>query len=225
MQKKRNIRFKAIDLAIIILCLAGSTVSAITFWQVYNRTLSKLNEEPIGTVVFKQRTAQRRFADRFVWDRLKQLSPLYNGDTIRTIELSEAVISFKDDVSQLTIFENTMIKLFYNDKDGARVDFSGGNLEVSSGDASVTVVSGSSVITVEGQADFVMSDEVLSFSVLEGTVNFDGEEIESGEIIAIDQHGVRSIKPAIAMTSFGSSARILGAEGEATPVVFSWNEF
>ena len=224
MQKKRNIKFRAIDLAIIVLCLAGSVFSAITFWRVYDRTLSKLTEEPVGIIVFKQRTAQRRFEDRLVWDRLKQNSPLYNGDTIRTIELSEAIITFRDEVSGLIIYENTMIRIFYNDTDGVRVEFTSGNLEVNSGTASITVTSGSSVITVEGMADFTKSEEGLGFAVLSGSAVFDGEEIESGSIIAIDQHGVRDTRPAIAMTSFGSSARIEGVQEGTTPVNFSWNE-
>ena len=224
MQKKRNTRFKAVDLAIIILCLAGSTISAIAFWQVYDRTLTKLNEEPVGTIVFKKRTAQRKFEDRLVWDRLKQSSPLYNGDTIRTIELSEAVITFRDEISHLTIYENTMIKIFYDDKDGIRIDFSAGNMEVNSGLGGIIVTSGASTITVEGQADFNKSESGFNFSVLSGSANFDGEEVESGRILAMDQHGVRSIKPAIAMTSFGSSIRAAGVSGETTPVVFSWNE-
>lgn len=201
---------KKLDVFITIFSLTMAVFFVRLFWQEYTRTLTKLNEEPVGFVIFKQRTAQRMFADRFVWDMLRQSSPLYNGDTIRTIQLSEVVIVLKDEVSKLTIFENTMIKIFYNDKEGATVDFSQGNLEINSGTARVTVVSGSSVITVEGQTDFILNEQGLSFSVLEGSVNMDGEEIEAGEILFIDHNGERIEAPAIADDS-------VTVETETTP--------
>ena len=99
MRKKKNTPFRASDLVIVLLCCAGAIASGVLFWKEYNRTLTKLNEEPIGTIVFKKRTAQRKFSDRVVWDTLKQESPVYNGDTIRTIDQSEASITFRDQVT------------------------------------------------------------------------------------------------------------------------------
>lgn len=58
---------------------------------------SKLNEQPIATITFKYKTAPRKFMDRVVWDRLRQDSPVYNGDTIHTATLSEANIWFNDE--------------------------------------------------------------------------------------------------------------------------------
>ena len=223
MQKKRNIKFRAVDLAIVLLCLAGSAASGAAFWQEYNRTLTKLNEEPIGTIVFKKRTAQRRFIDRVVWDRLRQASPVYNGDMIRTIELSEAVITFQDEVTHLTLDENTIIQIFYSDLEGARIDFSGGNLEVNASSKKVVISSGSSAIIVEGQAKLNKSQEGFRLSVVEGQASYDGSKVEPGTILALDNKGERSTIPAIAMTSFGPSARFLTEPEKTVPVVFSWN--
>ena len=222
MQKKRNIKFQAIDLLIVIICIAGSVASGMAFWQEYNRTLIKLNEDPVGTIVFKKRTAERKFIDRVVWDRLRDTAPVYNGDTIRTIELSEAILSFKDDITHLTLGENTLIQIFFSDADGARIDFTSGRMEVASS-RSVTVTTGVSEVIVEGQVNFDKSSEGFSLSVLEGEAVFDGEIIETGEILAIDSGGHRDFKPAIAMTSFGYSARIMGQAGQTVPVRFSWN--
>jgi hypothetical protein len=225
MQKKRSTRFKLIDAAVILFCFVGSIASGTAFWSEYTRTLTKLNEDPVAVIVFKKRTAQRKFIDRVVWDTLKQSSPVYNGDTIRTIEFSEAVVTFKDEVTNLTLNENTLIQIFYNDIDGARIDFSGGNLEVISGESGVVITSGSSAITVDGQANFNKNEKGFNISVLKGEAGFNGEIIESGNILAIDANGERDTSPAIAMTSFGLSARVLGAPGEIVPVVFSWNTY
>jgi len=223
MPKKRSSRFKAVDLAVILFCLAGSIASGSAFWQEYNRTLTKLNEEPVGTIIFKKRTAERKFIDRVVWDRLREDAPVYNGDTIRTIEFSEAVLTFKDQVTFLTLNENTLIQIFYSDTDGARIDFSGGRMEVESVNT-VVITSGTSEIIVDGHANLNMSrDSGFSISVVEGEAVFDGEKVETGNILAIDAGGQRELRPLIAVTSFGYSARVLGEAGRTIPVNFTWN--
>jgi len=223
MRKKKNTKFRAVDLLIILLCLAGSIASGSAFWKEYTRTLTKLNEEPVGTIVFKKRTAQRKFNDRLVWDRLRQTSPVYNGDTIRTIELSEAIITFRDEAAHIALNENTMIQIFYNEIDGVRIDLAGGSLEVISVSGSVLITGGVDEIVVEGRANLEKNKEGLSFSVLEGTASFKGERIQPGQAIVMDQAGGISRDPAIAVTSFGSSARFLGVPGETFPVTFTWN--
>jgi len=221
MQKKRSSRFKAADLAVIILCLAGSIFSGSAFWQEYNRTLTKLNEEPVGTIVFKKRTAERKFIDRVVWDRLREAAPVYNGDTIRTIEFSEAVLTFRDNITFLTLNENTLIQIYYSETEGARINFSGGRMEVASS-RSVVITSGASEIKVEGHANLDMHEGGFSLSVIEGEAVFDGEVIETGNIIAVDSEGHRDVKPLVAVTSFGYSARVLGEAGQSIPVNFTW---
>ena len=178
MQKKKNTKFKAIDLIVVLFCLAGIAVSGSAFWLEYDRVLERLNDDPVGTIVFKKRTAQRKFIDRVVWDRLKHTSPVYDGDTIRTIEFSEAIITFNDEATFLSLNENTMIQIFYNEIDGARILFSGGNLEVTSGLKGVMITSGSSAIMIEGQANLDMRDDGFSLFVLDGEAVFNGELIE-----------------------------------------------
>ena len=223
MKKKKNTKFRVIDLLIILLCLGGACASGTAFWMEYNRTLQKLNEDPIGTIIFKKRVAERKFIDRLVWDRLKHASPVYNGDTIRTVDQSEAHITFRDEVTYLNLDANTLIQIFWDDQTGAKIDFSGGNLEVISSSKGVVISSGSSEIRIEGQASLNKDDEGLGISVLEGQANFDGTTVETGDILAVDAHGAVNTNPMIAMTSFGSSARVLGAAGSSTPVTFSWN--
>ncbi|MCL2373680.1 MAG: OmpA family protein [Treponema sp.] len=184
-----------------------------------------MNEEPVGTIIFQRRVAQRRFVDRAMWDRLRLASPVYNGDMIRTIEQSEAVVIFDDQITHLSLSENTIIQIFFDSRVGTHVDFVGGNLEVASEDRGVVITSGNSSITVEGQASIDKSEEGFVFYVSEGTASFDGMEVEAGNILVIDSYGEINTDPVITMTSFGSFASFLGAPGEAVPVVFSWNSF
>ena len=96
MKKRTKYRLKN-DLAVpfriaVVICLFGAGTSYYLFHTNFFRALSKLDEEPIATITFKYRTAQRKFLDRVVWDRLRQNSPVYNGDIIHTAELSEATV-------------------------------------------------------------------------------------------------------------------------------------
>ena len=228
MRKKQNTKFSIIDLAIILFCLAGTIALGAAFRNEYNRTLVKLNEEPVGIITFKKNTAQRKFIDREIWDRLKQAAPIYNGDTIRTIEQSEAIVIFNDQVTHLTLDEGTLIQIFFNDHEGGQINFYSGNLEVVSGSNGITISSGGTEILLSGQASLMKNEEGLGLSVLGGQASFNGKEIEAGEIIVFDGSGNAKERPVIAMTSFGASARVLGTSGApgepgSVPVVFSWN--
>jgi hypothetical protein len=224
MKKKENTKSRATDLLILLFCFAGAFISGLAFWQEYNRTQVKLNEDPVGTVVFKNRTAQRKFDDRLIWDRLRQESPVYNGDTIRTAELSEAIITFRDEVTSVGLSENTLIQIFYDDL-GVRIDFSGGMLEVNSGSRNVFISNGASTIEVEenSQASLNKSDDGFGLSVFNGQAQFDGQRIESGNMLILQSNGLPSTNPAIAVTSMGSFAQIFGVVEGVTSVGFSWN--
>ena len=96
-----------------LFCLIGATVSLELFYKSFSRALTKMHEEPVAEITFKYKTAQRKFLDRTVWDRLRQHSPVYNGDTIHTAALSEATIWFPDG-NVMDLAENTMAQIFVN---------------------------------------------------------------------------------------------------------------
>ena len=115
MKKKTKSRLKN-DLAVpfriaVFICLICAAVSYWLFHQSFFRALSKMGEEPIATITFKYKTAERKFLERVVWDRLRQNSPVYNGDTIHTADLSEATVWFVDGTT-LDLAENTMAQIF-----------------------------------------------------------------------------------------------------------------
>ncbi|MCL2043220.1 MAG: hypothetical protein FWG89_03675 [Treponema sp.] len=212
------------DKIISVVCLAGFIICVIVFRQIYTGTLSKLNEEPVGTIIFKKRTAQRKFVDRAVWDRLGQESYIFNGDTIRTIEFSEAIISFRDEQTLLTIYENTMIQVFYSDWEGARIEFTNGQLEIDSSSRQSVITGSGSGIAINGQTQLSRSNSGFRMSVLEGEAVFNNEKLMPGDLLAVNANGDPVLLPSIAMTSFGSSPRFLAASGGSAAVVFSWNE-
>ncbi|MDR1105468.1 MAG: FecR family protein [Treponema sp.] len=225
MRKRKNTRFRAADLFILVFCFAGAFASAFAFWLEYNRTLVKLNEAPVGTIVFKNRTAHRKIEDRVAWDRLKQESPVYNGDTIRTAEESQAIITYRDEVTSVSLSENTLIQIFYDDELGARIDFTQGNLDVSSGSGVVLISNGASSVEMRGgsRAGLSQGGDGFGLSVFEGRADLDGSEVESGGVLFFHNDGTPDEEPLVAVTSPGTFSRVYGGPGEKAPVDFSWN--
>ena len=132
MKKRRNIRsaVEPADAILGFICLSGMLISAFLFWQDWNISLAKLNEKPIAFIYFKYNTAQRRLVNRNLWEQLRQASPIYDGDRIRTANFSEAVTVFNDG-SRVDLHENTLIQVFRNRNDNS-VAFINGAISVAS---------------------------------------------------------------------------------------------
>nr|MCR5046926.1 FecR family protein [Treponema sp.] len=111
-----------------------------------------MNEKPIATITFKHKTAQRKFQERMIWDRLRQHSPVYDGDTIRTAAESEATIYFEDG-NIMELGENTMAQVFFHDGQ-VETSVSGGVFVVDSSNAKngALVKTGSSSVVVNAGA-------------------------------------------------------------------------
>ncbi len=124
---------KILNVAIVLICLTGAFFSARAYYNAVNASFEKLDEEPIGTIVYKYKVAQRKMTERLAWDRVKQHTPIYNGDLVRTAELSEATITFIDGTS-IDLFGQTLTQVFY-DEEGVLINFSGGDISVSASDS------------------------------------------------------------------------------------------
>ena len=153
---KKRIKFRLRnDLALpfwiaISICLIGALTNSLLFKQSFFRALEKLNEEPIATITFKYKSAQRKFLDRVVWDQLRQNSPVYNGDTIHTADLSEATVWFQDGTI-LDLAENTMAQVFFNTDGSLGADLEKGLATVDSSESSggLTLTSENVRVTVK----------------------------------------------------------------------------
>ncbi|GHV85407.1 hypothetical protein AGMMS50230_10150 [Spirochaetia bacterium] len=99
------------DFIYIGLSAAGALLVLLLFWQDLNRTLTRFSEKPLAAVSWKYRAVQRRFPNRVLWDRLRQESPVYAGDFIRTAERSEATVHFEDKLHLINIHESTLIQI------------------------------------------------------------------------------------------------------------------
>ena len=221
----------------IFICLIGASTNSWLFYTSFFRALSKQNEQPIATITFKYKTAQRKFLERVVWDRLRQDSPLYNGDTIHTANLSEATIWFNDG-NVMNLLENTMAQVFLDVDSSASVELEEGYATVDSSDSEkgltlssngvqVAVKSGSS-LSAGSSSDEKGGTSGLSVQVLKGSAqvqNSNGQTVAlaQGEEVSVNTNGAQT-KPTLTVYAPVINQKFLYHTVDPTDVHFSWNQ-
>ncbi|MDR0388850.1 MAG: hypothetical protein LBH73_02145, partial [Spirochaetaceae bacterium] len=189
MKRKRRIA----DTIVIIICLSGTCISGYLFWRDFTRTLTKNTERPVGTISYKRNGAQRRFMERLAWTSVERESPVYNGDLIRTADLSDAVITL-DNTAGVSLSENSLVQIFYKPDTGATLEISGGSIAVDAGNQSMVINSGGRELTLSADSSASVDlGEELDVRVISGSalLRSAGEsyELEAGSAISVASSG------------------------------------
>jgi hypothetical protein len=233
MRKKRNTKSRAIraaDGAVICLCLLGAAAFLGLFYADLNRSLRRLNEEPVGFIAFSSRAALRRFQDRIIWDRLRKESAVYNGDFIRTAERSEAAVSFPGG-ELIGISENSLIRIFV-EAGVPRIEFGRGDISVYAGEAESFISFGGNRIRVAAGAVVSLGDgnetgEGFKFQVIEGNaalITPAGErDAAAGTALVVDAEDALPGTSRVSVFTPPPAARYLTPVNAAVPVEFNWN--
>ncbi len=109
----------------------------------------------IGEITSKSNTAERKFSSQVVWDEINRGSSLYNYDTVRTADHSEATIKLLDG-TVINLSENSMILLAISEKEvdikfiqgtisakqSGNKDGAGQKVSIQSGDSTVSLSNG-----------------------------------------------------------------------------------
>jgi hypothetical protein len=233
MKTKRNTPSKVPDILVVLICLSGIVVSLWMFWTDLNATLTKQSETPIAEIEFKRKYAQRKFSDRVVWDRLQQRSPIYNGDTIRTAALSEAIITFEGKDDRIQLSENSIVQILIDEDGGARIDLSGGNINIDKQDStgSFTLVSGGNEISVEAGSRINIQSNTerddLSLTVMTGSVSLSGAQgtvtMDAGSALKVSSDGTAESFVTIVDISAYPDSYAEEVSPTNIPVQFVWN--
>jgi hypothetical protein len=192
----RGRKFLLTDFLIILFCLLGAVYSVIMFRLDLFRALDSRYENPVGTVIAGNNNVQRRMANWILWDSLYVDSPVYLGDTIRTVDLSGATLSIER--NSINLNEKTLIRIQRSpEDDSVLIYLDEGNLVLS------TVAGGGNIALnlmgrlVETGPGTVLSASagkdgaVVQVSEGEAIISGDGQrrEIASGTMIALNTGG------------------------------------
>ncbi|GHV06050.1 hypothetical protein FACS189485_13950 [Spirochaetia bacterium] len=215
------------DYIVTFFCLIGAFLCLYFFWLDFNHTLAR-REAPVGTVSWKYKVAQRRFPDRVLWDRLKKNTLVYNGDYIRTAELSEATITFIGG-NIIDLDENTLIEIFA-ENGKPRLDFIRGDLVVNTTSGSVMILraGGKTVNVDEGTVlnTRMMAEGNLNLSLSEGSAALEAagkiRQLAAGDALSLDSGGFVFDTAQTVMLSPKPAARLVHSGESPLPVEFAW---
>jgi len=229
------------DIVVIVLCIVGTLASLGLFWRDLFQTVRNRNADPLGTISFKYNTAQRRLEDRVLWDRLRQDSSVYNGDIIRTADLSEATIRFGGG-REINMTENTLIRIRMRAGD-TEIDLSDGEVSLGAGsDAGDNAVGDKIILSVgdnrvEAGSDAVLSasarEKVLDLQVAKGNAVYSGSSgqrrtVAAGTAVSVKTTGTvssaTSDKPAAIVSAPVPNAQFLTRRQDPLSILFSWKK-
>jgi hypothetical protein len=234
MRKNKNTALpkslNAADGVVLVLCLCGAFLSFLLFWNDLNQTLER-QLPAVGIITFKRGSAERRFHDRVLWNRLRQESPVHEGDFIHTAAFSDATVTFRQG-RQISLAENSLVRIRTR---GGRpvIDLAAGDISVESpGENLLVVVAGNKEIELSGRAKArVAEDGEFDLQVLEGSaaIHLADQVIirEAGQDFSVDSRGSPAARPRVIMSrpvpdeQFTASAETLEIEFSWMPVNFT----
>jgi len=226
MKKKTKSRSRSSYLSYsvsVFLCLLGFITSIYLFYGNFNKILSK-NEDPIATVYFKYKTAQRKFLGRNIWDRLQQESPVYNGDTIHTANLSEAVIVFTDG-NRIELGDNSMAQIFLQQDNSIKTELASGSAFVDSTDSQNKMVLSAGGVEINLESGSSLSavsdnDSSMAIKVISGSATFDQTNVLAGDEVSVEGDTVTASTLKVAYPK--PAEKILYHTEEQKSVLFQW---
>lgn len=216
------------DYIVTFFCLTGAFLCLYFFWLDFNHTLARQHEAPVGTISWKYKAAQRRFTDRVLWDRLQKNALVYNGDYIRTAELSGATITFIQG-NIIDLDENTLIEIF-TENDKPYLDLIRGDLAVNTKTGAAMILrAGDKIVNVdEGTAlnTRMTAEGNLSLSLSEGSAAVEAagktRRLATGEALSLDSGGLVFDTAQTVMLSPKPAARLIHSGENPLPVEFAW---
>ncbi len=218
----------------IVAASIGTAILAVLLYLLYADIMDRSGggkTKLIGKITAKTNKAERKFSSQVVWDGVYKGTSLYNYDTIRTADHSQASIRLIDG-TVITLNENSMILLSLSEKE-VDIKFIQGTMSASQSDVKgskaqkVNIESGDSKISLRG-SDISLSqdrDNQLQMTVNRGkaTLNTGKEEkvINENQNIIAGKDTIRLYDLSIKLIS-PENNRFVASTANKTMVNFSW---
>ncbi|PIE98320.1 MAG: hypothetical protein CR988_03220 [Treponema sp.] len=210
-------------------------IALLVFYVIDINKVSDYKGERIGVIQFRIPVATRNHNTVLVWDRLKNNSPLYGSDTIRTEEHSEAKILFDNNDMVLNLSGNTMIKLPPSMDDGIQDigNMVSADMTISSQSEEREINVSGQKITLEKNTTVIIrkkkdNQDVTECEVIEGSirVNEDNKEVvvTKNETVTINsKKGAIELKQTVFSLIAPKHNSHSIVNSEKTAVSFSWS--
>jgi len=174
------------DILLISICSAVIIASVYALYKELTVRIDKNSSDAIGTVIFKKKNTERKYAEYVIWEDIAASSPVYNYDSLRTFKGSAASIRLNSG-AEISLDEDTMIVLISDEK-GVKINFDRGTVSAKSGkvtgnislntkDASISISKGELAVKREGAG--------VDVNVSSGEALID---TGSGDVRKIDNH-------------------------------------
>lgn len=231
---RKRTKFKSLlrDFLVILFCLSVAAFFAWLFWQDLNAFTVRGDKTEVGTISFRHNVAQRKFDDRVVWERITSGTKLYYGDTIRTADLAQAVLTLNDG-TVIDLGENTMIQVGANAGGGVQISINGGDIQIDSTTALSSVqlkLDDGSVVNVDAGTSLAAKSDsesgVHNVEVMAGSAQITTEsgqiaQIADGESVNVEK-GKEIQKNAVTVIYPPKDLKILNTSDSYIPVRFEW---
>lgn len=147
--------FLALGISAVII----STFSVLLYAD-FTKKIEVDGARQIGTITFKREVAERKYQSQVVWEDVKQSFPVYNNDSIRTSENSEAVIHLNDG-TDINVDENSMIMLSTLE-DSININFAHGSISANRQNVSAEAISAITIMASDTTVSIDRSNIQLS---------------------------------------------------------------
>jgi len=216
------------DILLTTLLVSVFLYAGREFYRDLNSQITNEGGEVIGEITYIENGAQRKFAGRALWGELETSTSVYNYDSLRTIDNSQARIKLIDG-TEITLASNTYIVLDWGEK-AQNIQFLGGNISAkgSSSDSKLQIKSEDTVIALN-QASITMDKkegEGINLSVDTGSigVTVDGKTTNVKENFRANITGTIKVEQEAVKLLLPVNNRLAVTTSAAIPVTFSWEK-
>lgn len=212
----------SIFVAVVLLLIA-----VLSVWLYYDFTarIDVGDRTQIGTITFKRRVAQRKLEGQVVWETAEEEIALYNRDSIRTAEASEATIELLDG-TKIEVDASSMIVLNI-DEGKFDINFAYGSIGATGAGSDLTIKSEGREIKLDGKANLSKGEgKDLDLVVKDGNASLkteDGKENKLGknQKAELSEDGVKIETIRLIPTAPADNRRFVSESGSAG-VNFGW---